>query len=77
MNPRDRAIDVLREFVGDVQAACGTGEGGGIDDTELKAEWPDLWVTFNKAVTALRALEPPADPRRVFRPDRTSPDAQQ
>ncbi len=77
MNRMDRAIDVLREFVEDLQAAYGTGEGNGIDGTELKAEWPDLWVTFNKAVAALRAFETPADRRRAPRSRHASSDAQQ
>lgn len=43
--PGRSAVDVLREFVADVQSA------GGVK--KLAAEWPDLAVTYTHAVEAL------------------------
>lgn len=52
IDPRDEAIDVLREFVEDVKAAFGND----IDKTALHIEWPDLEVTYHNAVKVLEKL---------------------
>ncbi len=54
IDPRDEAIDVLREFVEDVKAVFGTGDD--IDKTALHIEWPDLEVTYHNAVRVLEKL---------------------
>ena len=45
------AVAVLREFVDDIKLAHGTGGGDAIDGAGL--DWPDLAVTYHKAVTVL------------------------
>ena len=46
MNDPMEAVDVLREFVADVQSAYGNADV--IDEDEL--DWPDLLVTYRNAV---------------------------
>ena len=53
-------IDVLREFVADVQAAVGPNQTngvpvGGIDEDEL--DWPDLLITYRNAVQAVELAD--------------------
>ncbi len=67
-DPRDEAVEVLREFVQDVKLAFGTGDGlrplyetvgrrgDEIDKTTLHLEWPDLEVTYHNACVALEKL---------------------
>ena len=45
----ERAESVLREFVSDVASVGG--------DTVTKEEWPDLWITWKKAMAILKHLE--------------------
>ena len=45
------AISVLRTFVEDVKVAHGTGESDAIDRVGL--DWPDLAITYDKAVAVL------------------------
>ena len=48
---------VLREFVEDVRLAYGAGDGAGIDEDAL--DWPDLAVTYRKAVAVLDRVPRP------------------
>lgn len=61
--------DVLREFVDDVKAAYGTGTGAGegdeLDRMGLMSDWPDLLVTYDKALAALERKEPATSARHV------------
>lgn len=50
-----RPTDVLREFIEDVRAAYTTGDSDGLDRDRLARVWPDLLVTFDKAVACLSA----------------------
>jgi hypothetical protein len=54
---RDEAVDILREFVEDVKLACGTEGEDEIDEDLL--DWPDLLVTYRRAVKLLDSLNPP------------------
>jgi hypothetical protein len=45
------ALAILKEFASDVRAAFGTGQEGEIDEDGLN--WPDLAVTYHKAVDVL------------------------
>jgi len=53
----DELTDVLREFVEDVRSAYGAGDGAGIDEDAL--DWPDLAVTYRKAVAVLDRVPRP------------------
>lgn len=44
---------VLQEFVEDVKLAYGTGRSDAIDEEAM--DWPDLAVTYRKAVFLLRS----------------------
>jgi len=60
-----RPCDVLREFVDDVKAAYGTSEGDELDRMGLTNDWPDLLVTYDKALAALERKEPATPARHV------------
>ena len=68
-----RPCDVLREFVNDVKAAYGTdtgagtsaGEGDELDRMGLTNDWPDLLVTYDKALAALECEERVTPARHV------------
>jgi hypothetical protein len=45
--------DVLREFIADIRAAYASRDGDGLDRDRLTDEWPDLLVTFDKAISCL------------------------
>lgn len=53
----DEPIDILREFVEDVRVAFGTGHRYEIDSSELSVDWPDLLVTYDKAVRFIENLD--------------------
>ena len=61
--------DVLREFVEDVRAAYGTGTGAGegdeLDRMGLMNDWPDLLVTYDKALAVLEGKERVTPARHV------------
>ncbi len=50
-----RPSDVLREFVDDVEAAYGTGDGNELDREGLEKDWPDLLATYDHAVACLKS----------------------
>lgn len=56
-DPRDEAVEVLREFVQDVKLAFGTDDGDEIDKTTLHLEWPDLEITYHNACVVLEKLK--------------------
>ena len=60
-----RPCDVLREFVEDMKAAYGTGEGDELDRMGLTNDWPDLLVTYDKALAALERQERATPARQV------------
>lgn len=60
-----RPCDVLREFVEDMKAAYGTGEGDELDRMGLTNDWPDLLVTYDKALAALEREERVTPARHV------------
>ena len=60
-----RPCDVLREFVEDMKLAYGTGEGDELDRMGLTNDWPDLLVTYDKALAALEREEPATSARQV------------
>lgn len=45
------AEEVLKEFCDDVQLAYGTGKGTSIDKVAM--DWPDLAITYKKAIDIL------------------------
>ena len=45
-------LAIVREFARDVLMAYGTGKGEAIDEERL--DWPDLAVTYHKAVELLK-----------------------
>lgn len=51
------AIGVLREFVDDVRCAYGTGRGYKINESALDNDWPDLRVTYDKAVQLIQRVD--------------------
>ena len=53
-SPMEAALEVLREFTEDIKVSAGTGRGDQIDAQLL--DWPDLAVTYHKAVKALRGI---------------------
>ena len=47
---------VLQEFVEDIKEAFGTGQGNTVDAMHM--DWPDLYITYEKALAVL-GLDPP------------------
>ena len=60
-----RPCDVLREFVEDMKAAYGTGESDELDRMGLMNDWPDLLVTYDKALAVLEREERATPARHV------------
>lgn len=59
MNTPNTPLDVLREFVNDVEAAhCTAGEDE-LDRDALQQDWPDLLVTYDHAVAVLKVGQKP------------------
>lgn len=58
MKKKPTAEDILKEFVEDVKAAYPKEESlvgiGGPTEVSLADEWPDLEITFQKAVKYLK-----------------------
>lgn len=55
MRKSDSTEDILREFIEDIKLAYGTGKGDKIDSESL--DWPDLEVTYIKAIEHLEKKE--------------------
>lgn len=55
----DTALEVVRQFVSDINAAYGN-QGQDFEEitTSLADEWPDLAETYIDAVTLLREVSP-------------------
>ena len=55
------ALDILREFVDDIRLAHAPGREDKLDEANL--DWPDLAVTYKKALAFLKY--PPRKPKNV------------
>ena len=60
---RNCPSDVLREFVHDLKSAYGTGDGEDLGREKLAGAWPDLLVTYDRAVACLEAEHGSAESR--------------